>query len=243
MIRAMTQPSSIAKALSSGHGDRRIRVLAANPRGNGFRPLTFLESDVLCVAGIGEYRSALILRSDLEIPIAVSYEQLEQKLYEPDFRNDDPVLDLRAVSGEAPLPKAPANANRPIGDHAAPRIGAIMPDGTVYAGLSPDTGKEMYAAGADAPLAMTFIEAAPIATRLEAHGLKDWRVPTRNELNVLFNNRAAIGGFEINGSNPGGWYWSSSEGNGVGAWVQRLSDGNLGFRGNKDIRLSVRLVR
>ena len=57
---------------------------------------------------------------------------------------------------------------------------------------------------------MTFNEAADYAAKLDAHGLHDWRVPTKGELNVLFNNRAAIGGFNVSGSPPGGWYWSSS---------------------------------
>jgi hypothetical protein len=34
------------------------------------------------------------------------------------------------------------------------------------------------------------------AATLNAHGHKDWRLPTKVELDVLFNNRAAIGGFE-----------------------------------------------
>ena len=34
---------------------------------------------------------------------------------------------------------------------AMPQIGDEMPDGTVYAGLSPDTNKPMYTTPADAP--------------------------------------------------------------------------------------------
>ena len=93
----MAQPSSIAKELSTSQADRRIRVLAANPKGNDFHPLTFLESEVQGVEGIGEDRSVLVLRSGVEIPVALSYDQLEQKLYEPDFRTSGPVLDLRDV--------------------------------------------------------------------------------------------------------------------------------------------------
>jgi hypothetical protein len=36
--------------------------------------------------------------------------------------------------------KAPASSEPKIGDNAAPRMGAVMPDGTIYAGASPDTG-------------------------------------------------------------------------------------------------------
>src|ERR1017187_6361513 len=37
------------------------------------------------------------------------------------------------------------------GDHAIEiQIGAVMPDGTVYAGISPDTGRAMYTTPGDA---------------------------------------------------------------------------------------------
>ena len=89
---------------------------------------------------------------------------------------------------------------------AAPRVGDKMPDGSVYAGISPDTNKPMYATPADAPLTYTFNQAQKYAARFDAHGHADWRVPTKSELNVLYNNRAAIGGFDISGSDPAGWF-------------------------------------
>jgi hypothetical protein len=72
-------------------------------------------------------------------------------------------------------------------------LGAVMPDGTIYAGVSPDTGRPMFATPKDAPLTLTFDEAAEYAKELDAQGHKDWRVPAKAELNVLFQNRAAIG--------------------------------------------------
>ena len=89
-----------------------------------------------------------------------------------------------------------------------PKVGDKMLDGTVFAGISPETSKPMYATPADAPLtrmfnkARTFNKAQKYAAKLNAHGHKDWRVPTKAELNVLFNNRAAIGGFNSTGSPP-----------------------------------------
>jgi hypothetical protein len=106
-----------------------------------------------------------------------------------------------------------------------PKPGDRMADGTVYAGVSQDTGKAMYATPADAPLTYTFNQAQKYAAKLDAHGHQDWRVPTKGELNVLFQNRAAIGGFDISGSNPAGWYWSSSQDD-YSAWGQRFSDGH-----------------
>jgi len=106
-----------------------------------------------------------------------------------------------------------------------PKVGEKISDGTIFAGVSPDTNKPMYATLADASLTMTFNEAQEYAAKLDAYGHKDWHVPTKAELNVLFNNRAAIGGFNVSGSNPAGWYWSASPDYKRNAWCQRLSDG------------------
>lgn len=85
-----------------------------------------------------------------------------------------------------------------------------MEDGTILAGISPDTGRPMYTTLADAPLTYTADQAEKYANNLEAHGHKDWREPTVGELNMLFQNRAAIGGFNISGQFSCGWYRAAS---------------------------------
>jgi hypothetical protein len=125
---------------------------------------------------------------------------------------------------------------------AEPRVGDRMPDGTIYAGISPDTHQPMYATEADAPLTMKWKQAMDYAARLDAYGHRDWRVPSQGELNVLFNNHAAIGGFNESGEYPAGRYWSSSHGYYDGAWDQRFSDGYHDYRG-KDVVSSLRCVR
>jgi uncharacterized protein DUF1566 len=124
---------------------------------------------------------------------------------------------------------------------ATPQIGVRMPDGTIYAGISPDTGNPMYAAPADA-LTMEWHDAMDYAVKLDAHGHRDWRVPTKGELNVLFNNRAALGGFNETGANPAGWYWSSSPSGLWTSWAQRFSDGcQLNYL--NDLHTPLRCVR
>ena len=123
-----------------------------------------------------------------------------------------------------------------------------MPDGTIYAGISPDTGKAMYTTPQDAPLTMKWKTAMDYAESLNAHGHQDWRVPTKAELNVLFNNRAAIGGFDKSGPDPAGWYWSSTEYGKTGAWNQYFGEGYLfgsGYQnqGVKYAAASLRCVR
>jgi hypothetical protein len=63
--------------------------------------------------------------------------------------------------------------------------GEAMPDGSVYAGISPDTGGVLIAAPEDGKLTYTFKEAAEYAEKLNAQkylGHDDWRVPTKGEL-------------------------------------------------------------
>jgi hypothetical protein len=131
---------------------------------------------------------------------------------------------------------------------AEPTIGDKMPDGTVYAGISPDTKMPMYATFADAPLTMSFNQATTVyAPELDAHGHRDWRVPTIDELKVLFNNRVAIGGFKLKRSilDPAGWYVSSTpRGEGSdGVWGQRFSAGDQVCSNGKEHPASVRCVR
>jgi hypothetical protein len=84
---------------------------------------------------------------------------------------------------------------------------------------------------ADAGVSKTFNEAAQYAKDLNAAktlGHDDWRVPTKAELNVLFENRekgALKGTFNVTGSNPSGWYWSGTPYGGGNAYSQRFSDG------------------
>jgi len=63
-----------------------------------------------------------------------------------------------------------------------------------------------------------------------------WRLPTKDELNILYENKEKIGGFSPM------YYWSSTGHRSGGAWFQHLSDGRqYGF--NRSINLGVRAVR
>ncbi len=125
-----------------------------------------------------------------------------------------------------------------------PEPGTVMADGTVYAGVSPVDHKPMYAMAADLPVLMSFNDAAVHAAKVDAHGHDDWRVPDRDELTVLFNGAAAIGGFDMTGQGHATWYWSSTpvDNNGIGAICQRFSDG-FQEPGYMTDPLSIRCVR
>ena len=63
-----------------------------------------------------------------------------------------------------------------------------------------------------------------------------WRLPTKDELNVLYQNKDKIGGFEI------GYYWSSTEYNDNDACNQFFSGGEQSY-GPKGYNNPVRAVR
>jgi hypothetical protein len=116
--------------------------------------------------------------------------------------------------------------NKTPGIQSGPQPGQVMSDGTVYAGVSPDTGRPLFTTPADLSLKDKWHKAAvDQAARLEAHGHKDWRLPTAAELGVLFNNRAAIGKFDESGAFSSGQYWSSDVRGLYDARIQRFSDG------------------
>jgi hypothetical protein len=61
--------------------------------------------------------------------------------------------------------------------------------------------------------------AADICANLTLSGYSDWFLPSKDELNQMYLNKAVIGGFaNIN-------YWSSSEVGGTMAWEQHFSTG------------------
>jgi hypothetical protein len=118
-----------------------------------------------------------------------------------------------------------------------------MADGTIYAGVSPDTGAAMYVTPTDTPLPLPFEHARQYAAKLDAHGHSDWRLPTKDELNVMFENRIAIGGFSLTGLGPAGSvYWSFTQGSKFEACSQRFRDGAQ-FRDYTGFHSNVRCIR
>jgi hypothetical protein len=87
--------------------------------------------------------------------------------------------------------------------------------------------------------------AAKICDDLVLNGYNDWYLPSREELNKLYANRAAIGGFS---SAPGNsTYWSSSEvvaltPPNAGVFEQTFSSGQIG-QSNKENTRMVRAIR
>jgi hypothetical protein len=79
--------------------------------------------------------------------------------------------------------------------------------------------------------------AAYLCDTLTLNEYSDWYLPSKTELNVLYLNKVAIGGFSTFN------YWSSSECTTNGAWNVGFSNGSLNYGGNKDNPIYVRAVR
>jgi len=129
----------------------------------------------------------------------------------------------------------------PANNDLSHKIGDEMADGTIYAGISPDTMKPIYARPKDEPGTYNPRDATRRAKTIGG----GFYVPTKNELNVLYKNRhkgKLRGTFNETGSNPAGWYWSSTPlilGDDAG--TQRFSDGSRSSFRYYDS--SLRLVR
>ncbi len=81
------------------------------------------------------------------------------------------------------------------------------------------------------------VYAAKICDDLVLNGYEDWFLPSRDELDILYQNRLEIGGF-----NYSGVYWSSSEGSNYNAWYQYFYSGDQNYYG-KGGTYRVRAVR
>ena len=136
----------------------------------------------------------------------------------------------------------------PVASDATLEVGMKMPDGTIFAGYSPDTGKAMYAAPTDAGLKMNFDKAAKYAENLTIGGKKGFRIPSQDELTVLCQNRdkgAMKGTFNLISMDPSDWYWSSTPHTfplGLAAWAQRFRD-ETQHNDFKSARKNVRCIR
>lgn len=80
------------------------------------------------------------------------------------------------------------------------------------------------------------IYAASICEHLVQNGFSDWFLPSKNELNLLYQQRNIIGGFSQN------YYWSSPEYDTLHAWNQYFPYGPQHYA-DKSTKACVRAIR
>ncbi len=78
--------------------------------------------------------------------------------------------------------------------------------------------------------------AAIICGQLKINGFNDWFLPSKDELNLLYLQKAVVGGF----GNP--FYWCSTEYNSQYAWAQNFNNGFQNY-GNKNSAPASRAIR
>ena len=117
--------------------------------------------------------------------------------------------------------------------------GAIW--GCIGLPISGATGTAIGTGNANTVAIIADCETAGIAARLCADlvqgGYSDWYLPSKNELNALYTNKDAIGGFD-----EFAFYWSSSQSSSTEAWYQEFFNGTQ-FTDPKDLEVKVRAIR
>ena len=88
---------------------------------------------------------------------------------------------------------------------------------------------------AERPVENTYIYAALACDNYSTVTAVDWFLPSRDELNELYKERAHFG-------ISSGWFWSSSQNGSLYAWDQNFGSGGQSY-GNKNLDTSVRPVR
>jgi hypothetical protein len=128
------------------------------------------------------------------------------------------------------LEVAPAStewASNVWGGFGTPVTGA---DGTVIGTGEQNTIDIVTQFGASEPYASKTDYAAKLCSDLESGGYDDWYLPSKDELNAIWDNlvndgsgsNSGVGGFAV------GVYWSSSESGSGDAWAQYFGDGLQG---------------
>lgn len=158
----------------------------------------------------------------------------------------DPACDLTILSvGEscgAVVYAGESGGNRLYTTRADHSNGVTWDNGT---GNFIDTGATSTVDGAgntDTLVSLVDADAPYMAAQLCRSFGEDWYLPSRDEFNLLYANRTAIGGFYDENVYPRGFYWSSSEVDSDNAWGLKLF-GNIWYDSSKDDSYSVRCVR
>jgi len=128
-------------------------------------------------------------------------------------------------AAEASAAGAASNASLRIGDsHAGGKVAYIFRHGD--RGYVAGQVHGLIAGNEDLP-SSHWNEAIKSCKEYRGGGFEDWRLPSKDELDKLYINRIAIGGFKERN-----YYWSGTESDLNDAWDQSFRTGshNLGYK-------------
>lgn len=216
-------PDKSFKIMRRMTDDPRIEVLFSSPATHQIEVYSFQASRIDHLEGTGAGKSTMVLISGATFTLSIPYKELVEKIEE----GASPV-DLTSYSAFTPF--------------YGLEIGDKVEDGSIFAGISPDTKTLLLVAAEDAPSLMSFDAAARHAKTFEAHGQKGWCLPTPEELSQIF--RSKKGGSLMGAFNLSSLYWTNkaSPYSASYAYCADLSDGEEGYK-KKDDKLPVRFVR
>jgi len=119
---------------------------------------------------------------------------------------------------------------RNINEDVNYNIGGIGPSGGIIffdKGFFGDGWRYLEAAPANREFNARWNNAHQQCAQLNINGFIGWRLPTKEELDLMYKNlkQEGLGGFQAGRYYDSFWYWSSSELNNHNAWRQNFSDG------------------
>jgi hypothetical protein len=243
-------------------GQRKIETALYNIKALYSKPLRadWVKSiQTMCL----KFQGVAKIKGDEADPLTKAIVQELSKLSDKDFKSLRKLkrVEAKAYAKAAPLNVGARNTSSQADIYANDRaavdaaeaearamtgfeIGDTMADGTILAGISPDTNKPLYAAPSDAPSLVQFNEAAQYAANLKIGDKKDFRVPSEAELLVLYMNRnkgALKGTFNQTALAHGNTYWASTP-VGITMSIQSFADGEQ-CSSRLENPISVRCVR
>lgn len=122
-----------------------------------------------------------------------------------------------------------------------PNIGTEMPDGTIYAGRTKSFGDSMFILPVDLSVTrqrFNLSQAQFVCHKLAFGGHDDWRLPTKNELSLLYLRRPRLPGFQDD------MYWSSTAEKSSGfVWLQDFKREVASFPSYDFLLINARCVR
>lgn len=107
------------------------------------------------------------------------------------------------------------------GDCSGAPVGGVCPDGTIYIGISADSGQRMYAMPIDAAGKFDWQTAFSYCEGFSGGGYNNWYVPYNSEVGAFYTLRSALG----MDSRAGNYYWTASVFNATTSYAMLIDDG------------------